>query len=218
VTNVLELSAVSKSFKSRRVLNQAWLQVRRGEIVGLVGANGAGKTTLLRIAAGLIQPDQGIVRWAASPVQVHYFAGESTLPPHVSARRWAALFGVASDETRRIGMLSRGTRQILGLRITLHGAAPDLLLLDEPWDGLDPPAARRLTDWIREWGAAGSAILISSHRLHDLDDVAGRFVMLEEGRCRVVQQQGDARVDVRRIADLVARGSSTDLPRLAPRP
>ena len=157
------------------------------------------------------------MRWAASPVRVHYFAGESTLPPHVSARHWAALFGVASAETPDRRALPR-TRQILGLRIALHGAPPDLLLLDEPWDGLDPPAARRLTEGIREWGAAGSAILISSHRLHDLDDVAGRFVVLEEGRCRVVQQQGDARVDVQRIADLVARGSSADLaaPRAQP--
>ena len=212
---MLELSAVSKAFGSHRVLNQAWIQVRRGEIVGLVGANGAGKTTLLRIAAGLIHPDQGAVRWEASPPRVRYFAGESTLPPHVSARRWAAFFGVASEEKRSIGTLSRGTRQILGLRVTLHGATPDLLLLDEPWDGLDPPAARHLTDSIRESGAAGCAILISSHRLHDLDDVAGRFVMLENGRCRLLQEPGTGRVGVDRLAELVTRGSSGDPSRLA---
>lgn len=196
-------------------MNQTWLQVRRGEVVGLVGANGAGKTTILRIAAGLIRPDQGAVRWEASPPRLHYFGGEATLPPQVSARRWAALFGVASDEKRPIGRLSRGTRQILGLRVALHGAAPDLLLLDEPWDGLDPPAARRLTDAIAEWGAAGSAILISSHRLHDLDDVATRFVVLEHGRCRVVQEEGRGRGRVERIAEVVARGRTAEPPRLA---
>ena len=212
MTDVLELSAVSKTFGAHRVLNQAWLQVRRGEIVGLVGANGAGKTTLLRIAAGLIRPDQGAVRWDSPHIRIRYFAGEATLPAHIRARRWAALFGVASDEKRRIGALSRGTRQILGLRIALHGAAPDILLLDEPWDGLDPTAARGLTDGIREWGAAGAAILISSHRLHDLDSVAGRFVVLEQGRCRVVQDQADGRIGVEGIAALVARGSRSDLP------
>jgi ABC-type multidrug transport system ATPase subunit len=218
VTHVLELSAVSKAFGAHRVLNQAWLQVRRGEIVGLVGANGAGKTTLLRISAGLIRPDQGVVRWDSPQVRIRYFAGEATLPPQIRARRWAALFDVASDESRRIGALSRGTRQILGLRIALQGPPPDILRLDEPWDGLDPPAARRLTEGIRDWGAAGAAILISSHRLHDLDDVAGRFVVLEQGRCRVVQEQADGRISVDRIADLVARGSRSNLPCLARRP
>ena len=61
----LELAAVTKAFGSRLVLNQAWLQVRSGETVGLIGANGAGKTTLLRIAAGLVLPDGGSVRWSS---------------------------------------------------------------------------------------------------------------------------------------------------------
>ena len=217
MTTVLELCAVSKSFGSHRVLNLAWLQVRPAEIVGLVGANGAGKTTLLRIAAGLMRADQGTVRWERSSPRIRYFGGESTLPTEVRARRWAAFFGVRSDETRRIGALSRGTRQLLCLRIALHGVTPDLLLLDEPWDGLDPPAAHGLTAGIRDWGAAGAAILISSHRLHDLDDVATRFVLLEEGRCRPVQEQGEGRVGVSRIAELVARGSRGGLPDLARR-
>jgi ABC-2 type transport system ATP-binding protein len=211
----LELSAVSKSFGRTRVLNQAWLQVRGAEIVGLVGANGAGKTTMMRIAAGLMRPDEGTVRWEAAPPRVRYFAGESTMPGEVSARRWAAFFGVGTDEKKRIGALSRGTRQLLGLRIALHGAAPDLLLLDEPWEGLDPAAARRLTAGIREWGQAGTAILISSHRLHDLEDVATRFVLLEEGRCRPVPDQGQGRVSLGRIAEMIARGSRGDPLRLA---
>jgi ABC-2 type transport system ATP-binding protein len=217
VSNVLELAAVSKAFGRHRVLKQAWLHVRRGEIVGLVGANGAGKTTLLRIAAGLMCADQGTVRWDCWPPRIRHFGGESTLPTHVAAHRWAGFFDVRSDERRHIGALSRGTRQHLGLTIALHGPAPDLLLLDEPWDGLDPPAALRLTAGIRDWGAAGTAIVISSHRLHDLDDVTTRFVLLEEGRCRNVPEQD--RVAVERIAELVARGSrAADPPRLTRSP
>ena len=132
------------------------------------------------------------------------------MPGEVSARKWAAFFGVSTDERKRIGALSRGTRQLLGLRIALHGAAPDILLLDEPWEGLDPAAARRLTADIREWGQAGTAILISSHRLHDLEDVATRFVLLEEGRCRPVLDQGQGRVSLARIAEMIARGSKGD--------
>lgn len=212
---VLELAAVSKSFGRHRVLNQAWLQVRSGEIVGLVGANGAGKTTMLRIAAGLMRPDRGSVRWERSPPSIRYFGGESTLPGDVSARRWARAFAVACDEKRAIGALSRGTRQLLGLRVVLDGCAPDLLLLDEPWDGLDPAASQRLSAGIRSWGASGTAILISSHRLHDLDGVAARFVLLEEGRCRPVQEPAEGRVGVDRIADMVARGSRNGLSPLA---
>jgi ABC-type multidrug transport system ATPase subunit len=183
----LELAAVTKRFGTHRVLNQAWLHVRAGEAVGLLGVNGAGKTTLLRVAAGLERPDEGSVRWPPvepfTPARLAYYGGEMTLPPAVSARRWASLFGVTAAERRPIGRLSRGSRQTLGLRVILGGAPVDLLLLDEPWEGLDPTGAAWLTDTLQRWRRAGCAILVSSHRLYDLDSVCTRFVMLEQGRC-----------------------------------
>lgn len=186
----LELAAVTKAFGRHQVLNQAWLQVRAGEAVGLIGINGAGKTTLLRIAAGLVRPDAGSVRWAPmqdnEDARIRYYGGEMTLPPAVSARRWASLFGVASDDRRRIGQLSRGSRQLFGLRVVLGGDKADLLLLDEPWEGLDPDGSAWLTDTVRQWRSEGAAILISSHRLYDLDEVCTRFVLLERGRCQAV--------------------------------
>ena len=84
------------------------------------------------------------------------------------------------DERRRIGQLSRGTRQILGLKVLLAENDADLLLLDEPWEGLDPEGSAWLTDTVRRWRAGGAAILISSHRLYDLDSVCTRFLLLEE--------------------------------------
>ena len=186
----LELAAVTKAFGRHNVLNQAWLQVRAGEAVGLVGANGAGKTTLLRIAAGLVRPDGGSVRWAPmqdpDPARIRYYGGEVTLPPAISARRWASLFGEPLDDRRRIGHLSRGSRQIIGLRVLLAGDDADLLLLDEPWEGLDPEGSAWLTDTVRRWRARGAAVLISSHRLHDLDAVCTRFLLLESGRCQAI--------------------------------
>jgi len=110
--------------------------------------------------------------------------------------------------------LSRGTRQLLGLRVALAKAGPGLLLLDEPWDGLDPAAAQWLTDAVRDWQSAGAAIIISSHRLHDLDDVATRFVLLEKGRCQPVEPQEDESRRVSRIADLVTRASAPTPPRV----
>lgn len=205
----LELAAVTKAFGKHQVLNQAWLQVRAGEAVGLVGANGAGKTTLLRIAAGLVRPDGGSVRWASmtgdEEARIRYYGGEMTLPPSVPARRWASLFGVATDDRRRIGQLSRGSRQILGLKVLLSGNDADLILLDEPWEGLDPEGSAWLTDTVRRWRTDGAAILISSHRLYDLDSVGTRFLLLESGRCQAVMDR-ELRPRVEQLAQAVRLG------------
>lgn len=200
----LELAAVTKRFGRLQVLTQIWLQVRAGESVGLVGANGAGKTTMLRIAAGLILPDTGSVRWADPSPAIRYFGGEMTLPPGVQARRWASLFEVGSPDSRRIGTLSRGSRQLLGLRVVLAGADADVIILDEPWEGLDPAGSAWLTDVLRRWREAGAALLISSHRLHDLDSVCTRFVLLESGRCHAISDR-DQRPRVEQIAQAVGK-------------
>lgn len=204
----LELAAVTKAFGRHQVLSQAWLQVRAGEVVGLIGANGAGKTTLLRIAAGLVRPDGGSVRWAPmqddEPARIRYYGGEMTLPPSVPARRWASLFHVAVDDRRRIGQLSRGSRQILGLRVLLSGNEADLVLLDEPWEGLDPDGSAWLTDTVRRWRSDGAAIMISSHRLYDLDSVCTRFLLLESGRCHAVADR-ELRPRVDQLAQAVRR-------------
>lgn len=202
----LELSAVSKAFGTHYVLNQVCLQLRGGEAVGLIGNNGAGKTTLLRIAAGLIRPDRGCVRWADARPELRYFGGEMTLPPDVSVRGWASLFGQRMEDRRRIGQLSRGNRQMLGLRLVLAGAGADILLLDEPWEGLDPNGGEWLSDTLRRWRDEGAAVLISSHRLHDLRSVCTRFVMLEGGRCAPIAAP-DQRPTVEQLAQAFARSS-----------
>lgn len=184
----LELSAVSKRFGAVPVLAQAWLQVRGGEAVGLVGANGAGKTTLLRIAAGLVNPDAGLVRTLDCPAGLCYFGGEMTLPREVRGQRWASLFGVSSHEGRPLGTLSRGSRQLFGLR-TLLARHADLVILDEPWEGLDPAGASWLTETLQRRREAGASLLISSHRLHDLVEVCSRFVLLDGGRCRAITER-----------------------------
>jgi ABC-2 type transport system ATP-binding protein len=200
----LELAAVSKAFGTHRVLNNAWLQVRGGEAVGMIGANGAGKTTMMRIAAGLVRPDSGCVRREDERLALRYFGGESTLPPDVTVRGWASLFGHPLDDRRRIGQLSRGSRQLLGLDLVLAATGADILLLDEPWEGLDPKGSGWLTGTLRHWRDEGAAVLISSHRLHDLDSVCTRFVMLEGGRCTPITAQ-DQRPRVEQLSEAFAR-------------
>ena len=201
----LELAAVTKSFGTRKILDRAWLDLRPGEAVGLVGSNGAGKTTLMRIAAGLVAVDEGEVRWCQPPPRVRYFAGEMTLPPDVPASRWSHLFGLGTDDGRRLGQMSRGIRQLFGLRLVLAGSNADLILLDEPWEGLDPAGAMWLTSTLERWRSVGATILVSSHRLHDLVAACTRFVLLRGGRCHPLSDL-ERRPGVDQLAQVFASG------------
>jgi ABC-2 type transport system ATP-binding protein len=182
-----QLDGVTKRYGRHVALSSVTLVVGAREILGLIGPNGAGKTTLLRILARLIRPDAGSVTIssAAERPVVRYFAGEHTLPPRVRARRWLRLWSApaAADATNRpMGVLSRGTRQRVGLEATLAEPNPSLLLLDEPWEGLDPDASRWLSDELVKRRNAGAGVIVSSHRIHDLADVCDRCVFLVGGR------------------------------------
>jgi ABC-type multidrug transport system ATPase subunit len=180
------LSNVWKAYGSTRALRNVTLSVRSGELVGLVGSNGAGKTTLLRLCAKLIQPSAGNVEQGCCPVC--YFGGEQTLPPGVSARRWFQLITgdrAAAVPIRRFGVLSRGTRQRVGLEAVLRSEWPSLVLLDEPWEGLDPDATRWLTHRLAQLRNGGAAVLVSSHRVHDLAAACDRCELLIDGQIRI---------------------------------
>jgi ABC-2 type transport system ATP-binding protein len=128
-----------------------------------------------------------------------------TLPPDVRAKRWSRLFGVRLGDGRRLGQLSRGNRQFFGLRLVLAGTDADLILLDEPWEGLDPAGTAWLTGTLHRWRDAGAAILVSSHRLHDLDAACSRFVLLRGGRCHVIGDR-DREPRVEQLAEAFAGG------------
>lgn len=179
-----KLVNVSKRFGRHVALHDVTLAFTPSSIVGIVGPNGAGKTTMLRILANLLRPSIGTVR-QSDPDQIRYFGGERTLPPSVSARRWSALWSseLARDTpARRFGVLSRGTRQRIGLETTLACPDPVLLLLDEPWEGLDPDASRWLSDALVKRRANGSTVVVSSHRIHDLASICDRCEFIVGGR------------------------------------
>src|SRR5207237_516456 len=118
------------------------------------------------------------------------FGGEQTLPPEVSVRQWLALWSVKDPSgsggpgNGRLGVLSRGTRQAVGLRGVLDRRSNRdvLLLLDEPWEGLDPDASRWLSDTLIRHRQAGAGAIVSSHRIHDLAGVCDRCLFLVNGR------------------------------------
>jgi ABC-2 type transport system ATP-binding protein len=185
------LVGVSKRYGTQWAVRDVTLTASAGEIVGLVGPNGAGKTTLLRIAARLIREHSGAVDVpSCDEGRVRYFAGERTLPADVRVTRWRRLWtldAIAGARQKRIGTLSRGMRQRLGLETVLaRPVSAALVLLDEPWEGLDPDAAAWLSRELTMLRACGAATIVSSHRLHDLAAICDRCVFMNRGR--VVRQ------------------------------
>jgi ABC-2 type transport system ATP-binding protein len=184
-------AGVEKRYGKVQVLRGLDLEIQPCEIVGLIGPNGAGKTTFLRILLGLVSPTAGQVVRPVGPVA--YFAGGQTLPPRARADRWSAWVSrgsVKPRESRRVRTLSRGTRQMVGLEAVLAMPGTNLIVLDEPWETLDPDASRWLTKTLASRRETGAGILVSSHRLHDLAGLCDRYAFLIEGRA-VVRAAGE---------------------------
>jgi ABC-2 type transport system ATP-binding protein len=196
----LRVSGVGKSFRSIRALDGVSLEMRGGEVVGLLGANGAGKTTLIRIVAGLLDADQGTVKAPArigylpeerglyarhAPVEIlRYIAtlkGLSRAAAAADVTRWLERVELAVADGTPLERFSKGQQQKVQLVAALLGD-PDLLVLDEPYSGLDPLNARLVSSVAREAAADGRAVLLSAHVLPIVEQVCDRIVMLAGGR------------------------------------
>ena len=185
----LRLTGVSKRYRRRTVFSDVDLTVRAGEVTAIVGANGCGKSTLLRICAGLVRPSGGTVqrsRRVGFVPQDGGTAGWLTAGEHFTL--FGAAAGLASRRARSTGEhlaarlawrpahdqlaqhLSGGTRQKLNLVLgELH--APDLLLLDEPYQGFDQGTYLDFWRQVHAWRDAGKAVVVVTHLLHDLQHV-----------------------------------------------
>jgi len=179
MTMALSVRELALRYGPRLVLSHVSFDVGAGQCVGVLGSNGAGKTTLLRALIGCLAPAAGDIRIdglqpreALRRTGVAYFAGESTLPGFVRASRWGTLGtgDVVTVDRRPLRALSRGSRQLVGLRTALGRHPLGLVILDEPWEGLDADGTRWLTTTLETKRDRGAAIVVSSHRT---DDVAG---------------------------------------------
>jgi ABC-2 type transport system ATP-binding protein len=203
----LACRSLTKSFGGPAVVDDLTFEVAAGTITGFVGANGAGKTTTMRMLLGLVAPSSGAALVDGRPYRelAHprrrvgaVVDGPGAHPAH-TARSHLRIVATAAglplarvDEVldlveltghagRRVGGFSLGMRQRLALAGALLGD-PGILVLDEPVNGLDPPGIVWVRDLLRRLAGEGRAILVSSHLLHELAEVAGRIVIIDRGR------------------------------------
>jgi ABC-2 type transport system ATP-binding protein len=215
----LEVSRLRKRYGPVQAVDGVSFQVQPGEVVGLLGPNGAGKSTTLRLIAGLVRPDEGTVRLGGHDVRhartaalgaAGFLIESPALPAELtalSALIWVARLGRLPLDVGRcrealveVGLLEVGERRVrelsLGMKQRLSIAAavlerPPLLLLDEPMNGLDPPGVRDMGELLRGLQQKGTALLVSSHLLDEVERTASRVLVMARGRL-VAEQPVDA--------------------------
>ena len=206
MTTLLTVDHLTKTFGRRCVLSDVSFTVFTGEVLGLIGPNGAGKTTVLECLAGLLPLTSGALSGGDKSVTLTrrkdllFYMPDGILPwPDQSvqqvlqlfeklyssgAEKLAALTGALRlHELRRarVGTLSKGERKRLLLALALLTSQP-LLLLDEPFDGLDLRQTREVMSLLRKESETGRALLVSIHQLNDAAKVCDRLVLLNDGR------------------------------------
>lgn len=199
---LLSVSGLTRRFQAVTALDNVNLDVRQGEILGLIGPNGAGKTSLMSCIAGLEFPQQGDIRFprgGSARDTLFYLPDDLQLYPELRVRKAMELFAAAFGQTKatasqvgealgltavshkRAGSLSKGYRRRLLLGIALLAPQP-LLMLDEPFDGLDLHQIRAVVALLRDLPGQGRTLFLSIHQLNDAERVCDRFALLAEGR------------------------------------
>lgn len=206
---VVELHNVRKRFGVTKAVDDVSFEVRGGEIFGLLGPNGAGKTTTIRMILDIFKPDAGRIAVFGAPLtdsgkgRIGYLPEERGLYKHVSvidcltyltalkgldrgdARRRGLAYlervGLAATATKKVKELSKGMQQKVQLGVALLHE-PDLLIIDEPFYGLDPVNTRLVKDLLRESRDRGVAIIMSTHQMDRVEELCERMCMFNQGR------------------------------------
>lgn len=206
---MLEIVDLVKRYGPVVALDGASFQAAPGRVVGFLGPNGAGKTTTMRCIFGLVRPDSGEVRWRGRQIdrdarlrfgympeqrglyprmrvgeQLSYFAqqhGMSARDADLATTRWLERMGLGDRLKSKLEELSHGNQQRVQLAVAL-AHDPELLVLDEPFSGLDPIGIATMTEVVHERAAAGVGVLFSSHQLDLVESVCDDVVIVARGR------------------------------------
>ncbi len=205
----IEVKQILKAYGNRAAVNNVSFDVNKGEIFGLIGPNGAGKTTTIRMMMDIIKPDSGEIKIMGEKLNdgsknkigylpeerglykkmsvmdtIIYFASLKGVDKQLARKRGEEMLKRADllpHQNKRIEELSRGMSQIVQVIITtIH--EPDLIILDEPFSGLDPVNTQLLKDIIRELKSRGKTIIMSTHLMNDIEELCDRLLMINKGR------------------------------------
>jgi ABC-2 type transport system ATP-binding protein len=237
---MLEIDNLHKRYREVIALDGCSFTARRGQLLGFLGPNGSGKTTTMRSVFSLVVPDGGAVRWDGKPIeaatrlgfgympeqrglyprmrvaaQLAYFGrlhGMSKTDATAAAHSWLVKLGLEDRATSRLEQLSHGNQQRIQLAAALiHD--PELLILDEPFSGLDPIGVQSMIDILVERTAAGTAVVFSSHQLDLVEDLCEDVVIIAAGRVVLAGPVRDLRSRPQhRYLDIELAGSHADLP------
>jgi ABC-2 type transport system ATP-binding protein len=228
--SVIEVRGLTKRFGQVLAVDRLSFTVEAGEVVGFLGPNGAGKTTTLRMLLGLVRPDEGTatinggtyadlaepLHQVGAVLEASSFHPGRTARNHLRVQALAAradpsrvddvldLTGLKEAADRRIGGFSLGMRQRLGLATALL-PDPELLILDEPANGLDPEGVRWLRDLLRGMAAEGATVLVSSHILAEVAHTVDSVVILDRGRLVTQSSLADLTIGAQDLEDAFFR-------------
>lgn len=206
---MLEINSITKTFGRSTAVDALNIQVHPGQAFGLIGANGAGKTTTFRMILGLLEPTSGSVTWEGTRIDYRntelfgYLPEERGLYPKMKVKEqliylarlkgmkkkeilneinyWFQKFGITSFMNKKAGELSKGNQQKVQFIVAvLH--KPQLLILDEPFSGLDPVNVELLKSAIEELKQRGTAIIFSSHRMDHVEEICEDICMMKKGQ------------------------------------
>lgn len=231
---VLQLRGLRRSFGGLAAVDDLSFPVPAGSMFGFVGRNGAGKTTTMRIICGLLAADAGSVTWGGEPIdakvrarigympeerglyskmrlgdQLEYFAvlhGARHRDGRAAARSWLARLGLGDRLTARVEELSHGNQQRVQLAAALVHS-PDLLILDEPFAGLDPIATDVMAEVLREQAARGVPVILSSHQLELVEQLCESVAIIDNGRLVACGLVAELRAGGSRLVRVEVRGA-----------
>ena len=238
--HAVDVSHVSKSFADKVAVRDLSFTVEPGEVLGLIGPNGAGKTTTIRMLMDIFQPDSGEVRVLGKPPSestkdrigylpeerglyrklraidcIVYLATLKGMDRRAAEKRASLLLdqtGMLAASTKKVEELSHGMAQLVQFVVTIvHD--PDLVVLDEPFQALDPVNAELLRQKILDLRAQGKAIIFSTHTMNDFEELSDRVLMLDHGQAVLYGSLAEIRARFRGNSVLLsANGGIGDLP------
>jgi len=219
---VLEIFNLSKRFAQIVALKNISFKVYQGEIVGVIGANGSGKTTLLKVVVGLLKPTKGSVKVFGKSLEdlseadlymISYLPENPNMPSYLTGKDFidvmASLLRIKTEDVMRLGYMfgldpyidrpiytySKGTRKKLALA-TVLAKKSRLIVLDEPFEGLDASSIKSLKRILEEKSAKGNAVLLATHIVKDTLDLYDRVIILDRGKISRICRRDEISVEL----------------------